>query len=103
MVTVLLVFAESDLYAAPQGIVVSTPYSLVAAYRHNGRIANRGYALQNLATILLLVLNGLDDALAGGGAGGEEAGEDADEEAGEEGCEGREFGVVEVDLEAPCA
>ena len=36
----------------------------------------------------LLVLNGLDDVLAGGGARWQEAGEDADKEAGEQGCEG---------------
>ncbi len=51
----------------------------------------------------LLVLDGLDDALAGGGAGGEEAGEDPDNEAGEKGSEGGDSRVVEVDLEAPGA
>src|SRR5829696_9666475 len=35
----------------------------------------------------LLVLDGFDDALAGGGAGGEETCEDPDKEAGEESCE----------------
>src|SRR5215217_2403323 len=51
----------------------------------------------------LLVLDGFDDALAGGGSGGEETCEDPDKEAGEEGCERGEFGVEEVDLETPCA
>ena len=37
----------------------------------------------------LLVLDGLDDALAGGGSGGEEAGEDPDKEPGEKGGERR--------------
>ena len=52
---------------------------------------------------LLLVLNGLDDALAGGGAGRKQAGEDADEERGEQGGEGRDSRVVEINLEAPGA
>src|SRR5215208_8187834 len=53
--------------------------------------------------LVLLILDGLDDALAGGGSGGEETCEDPDKEAGEEGCERGEFGVEEVDLETPCA
>ncbi len=61
-----------------------------------------GSSLPSRSTCLL-VLDGLDDALAGGGAGGEEAGEDTDEEPGEEGGESGELGVVEVDLEAPRA
>ena len=34
----------------------------------------------------LLVLDGLDDVFAGGGAGGQEASEDPDKETGEKGC-----------------
>jgi hypothetical protein len=52
---------------------------------------------------LLLVLNGLDDALAGGGAGRKQAGEDPDKEGGEQGGEGRAPRVVEINLEAPGA
>ncbi len=52
--------------------------------RSYGKVAS-GCALSD-PRYSLLVLDGLDDVFAGGGAGGQEAGEDADKETGEKGC-----------------
>ena len=89
----LLAFTQTNLYATPQGVLVA-PSILIAVESIPKRQRDR---VVDAATMLvrpeppyfLLVLDGLDDALAGGGSGGKEAGEDADKEAGEEGGEGR--------------
>src|SRR3712207_903016 len=103
--------AQSSVPAETKSSAAKTPNSTVRATRPFTKSAFRFTAhLHHICSRrvycgppTLLVLDGLDDALAGGGAGGEKTGEDADKEPGEEGREGREFGVVEGDLEAPCA
>ena len=78
--------------ARPGKGAYNNPESLEQAFPFvwgSGRCASAGLNWPGHMERSLLVLDGLDDALAGGGAGREEAGEDAYKEAREQGRECR--------------
>jgi hypothetical protein len=84
MLTAFIARTGKGSYNNPESLKQASPF-VWGSWRYASTDSNRPSSME----WFLLVLDGLDDALAGGGAGREETGEDTYEEAREQGREGR--------------